>query len=825
MSQQVTTIGEMNIADPLTGSEALECEQQGKADNVQITPDMLHAFINKKPLTLPWQPNTTDVDGLIFDPASYPQNRAGRVYEITGLSGPLDINGVTVENGNSVWFDLAGNIGGQAFRGDYVTQPEADAKYLPVAAADGFSPKVKHNLTAQRAPTPSDNDTQGYSETSVWVDNSVSPIEAYKLLKADTGFWAKTTLGMDELGSMAAAVAGTGPSEFRNNQQNEALFATQAALANKVDKVVGKGLSTNDFTDPLKTKLEWLQGSHFRGTFVDLAALQAGVANPVAGDYADVDAGVGQDVERYIYDVDDAAWIKQGSVAPGAGLPTAPRDVRDKQATAVIEDSQANVAMAVDAEGALHFISMYLGKALKVSDTDSLDTLLSLVDSTGNACISIRKDGTLEVANLIAGGVDFAQTPEEVTSSNDRGGYLAEINGICSYGQSLSVGAQATPAISTTQDYDSLMFTSGVRTSGSVNRGAFVALVENTNGNFGETPVSGAADSIKELVSSEDSLGVNDVDYRIFGSAAGEDAKSITGLKKGSVYYDRFLADVQGAYDLSLAQSSSYQFAAMLWLQGEANYSGGHTKDFYKSEFNSFDSLAEDVKAITGQAVDPVVLTYQTGSHLRYAKTSGIPSAYDAEIALAQLELSNEKPYVFMACPMYQFDYAGTVNEVHLTATDSRVVGAYFGLTYKRVVIDGQDWKPLQPESLSRQGDVLTIKMHVPVPPLVIDTTWVTQNTDYGFRVFDEDGNQVTISSVEVLNKESIKIVTTGAPVGKKLNVDYALSTDSPTGETGRNVGARGNIRDSQGDTIVFDPTGTNRPLHNWLTMFKIEEK
>ena len=81
----------------------------------------------------------------------------------------------------------------------------------------------------------------------------------------------------------------------------------------KVDKIEGKGLSTNDFTDPLKTKLEGLQSSHFRGTFVDLDALQAGVDAPVAGDYADVDGGAGRVVERYIYDSNDTSWVQQGA--------------------------------------------------------------------------------------------------------------------------------------------------------------------------------------------------------------------------------------------------------------------------------------------------------------------------------------------------------------------------------------------------------------------------------------------------------------------------------------------------------------------------------
>lgn len=87
-------------------------------------------------------------------------------------------------------------------------------------------------------------------------------------------------------------------------------------LSNKVDKEEGKGLSTNDFTNPLLEKLEGLEGTHWRGTFPSLEALNTGVVNPVPGDYADVDSP-GGDVVRYIWDSTDSAWVEQsGVVAP-----------------------------------------------------------------------------------------------------------------------------------------------------------------------------------------------------------------------------------------------------------------------------------------------------------------------------------------------------------------------------------------------------------------------------------------------------------------------------------------------------------------------------
>lgn len=52
---------------------------------------------------------------------------------------------------------------------------------------------------------------------------------------------------------------------------------------------------------------------HFRGLFSSVESLEQGVNNPIAGDYANVDAGVGKPTEIFAYDVDDNVWRKQGS--------------------------------------------------------------------------------------------------------------------------------------------------------------------------------------------------------------------------------------------------------------------------------------------------------------------------------------------------------------------------------------------------------------------------------------------------------------------------------------------------------------------------------
>jgi len=88
------------------------------------------------------------------------------------------------------------------------------------------------------------------------------------------------------------------------------------ALSGKVDKDGAKVLSDENYTSAEKSKLAGLESSRFKGLYASLGALQAAHPTASAGDYADVDAGVGSDTIRHVWDVSDAQWQPAGSGAP-----------------------------------------------------------------------------------------------------------------------------------------------------------------------------------------------------------------------------------------------------------------------------------------------------------------------------------------------------------------------------------------------------------------------------------------------------------------------------------------------------------------------------
>lgn len=158
--------------------------------------------------------------------------------------------------------------------------------------------------------------------------------------------------------------------------------ANELALATKVDKAAGKQLSDENYTIGEKNKLAGLESSKWRGLFTTVGALPA---DGTAGDYADVDAGVGDDVARYIWDATDYVWVR----VQGASTELTPAQIKqqyesnpdtnaftdDEKAklSSVANGATANRADTLNADKVhVHVINDVTGLSTRLSDIDAL---------------------------------------------------------------------------------------------------------------------------------------------------------------------------------------------------------------------------------------------------------------------------------------------------------------------------------------------------------------------------------------------------------------------------------------------------------------------
>lgn len=426
----------------------------------------------------------------------------------------------------------------------------------------------------------------------------------------------------------------------------------------------------------------------------------------------------------------------------------------------------------------------------------------ALVDDNGKAAIALRADGTLALPSLQASTINTIAAKRITDLVPEKpGDYSAEINHIISYGQSLSIGQSSAPIQTLSQLHDSVMFTAGVRAMGGAgtvaeNHASFVPLIE-ASGSLGfETPCGQAAAQIKNLIESENGLVYTDHTYKILGSAAGQTATVISGLQKGGGPYANLIADVTYGLANAVASAQTYQMQAILWSQGESDMGTGTTYAAYLAAMeNLYQNLNSDIKALVGPLQPDIkFICYQTSF------LGNTP----ATVALAQLQASKNNPNIIIAGPNYFIERVG--DGVHLTGPGSGMLGAYYGLVYKRVLVDGKAWKPLSPLTIKRQGKILLIKFNVPVRPLNLDTVLYSEQSNSGFSLVDEGGAAISVTSVSIAGPDTVKIVA-DAPLSAGCKVRY-----------GYNNG--GNLRDSQGATL-FVQQKSRLPLHNWCVAFE----
>ena len=136
--------------------------------------------------------------------------------------------------------------------------------------------------------------------------------------------------------------------------------------------------------------------------------------------------------------------------------------------------------------------------------------------------------------------------------------------------------------------------------------------------------------------------------------------------------------------------------------------------------------------------------------------------------------------------------------------------------------VEGKAWEPVRPKTVTRAGAVVTAKMYVPAPPLVIDTTLVTEPTipgsKFGFEWSDDEdvATRPTVTNVLITGGDTVVITLSKTPTGANMRLRYAY-TGVAAALGGPTTGARGNLRDS--DATV---SRNGYKLYNWAVHFDV---
>lgn len=287
----------------------------------------------------------------------------------------------------------------------------------------------------------------------------------------------------------------------------------------------------------------------------------------------------------------------------------------------------------------------------------------------------------------------------------------------------------------------------------------------------------------------------------------------IKNLMKGSSPYNKFMEEIACAYNHAQDKGWKFYVPAICWMQGEsdiADYPETDYKSLLKQIYQDFNT---DIKNITHQTNDIRIISYQTnivtkGINYKTNNYNGIETLTPQ----AQMELIRDDTLFWASGPMYPYSF---VNEsLHPDGVSQKRFGYLVAESVLDLLHHKKRYIGLVPIKTEIKDDEVRILFNVPCPPLCFDTVSVRKVSNYGFNVIRKDNVDI-ITDVNI-NDDTIIIKCSESPIGCKIR--YAVNGDY--WKNGWRIGPRGNLRDSQGDTIQTIIMGKTYALHNWCFQF-----
>jgi hypothetical protein len=409
----------------------------------------------------------------------------------------------------------------------------------------------------------------------------------------------------------------------------------------------------------------------------------------------------------------------------------------------------------------------------------------------------------------------------ELAADERRSGW--DLNGVIGSGQSLSVGAQASDVMSSLPLYANLKLELGGASVPPFDPArpelSLVPLLEPIrplattypsaypNNIYGETPHSAMASQISALA-----LAAADHDHVTVHSVVGENGQGMSVIAKGAVEkldgakstgraYAASLFEVAAIARLARAQGKTYGVGAIILTHGESDAGNqGYESDLLRlwSDYN------QDIGAITGQTQKAALLVTQQHS-IAFA-SGAVTAAAASTLAVWRASVAHPDAIVCVG-PKYQYPHAA--DTVHFGTRGYQLLGEKYGQAYFEHVVLGRRWRPLEPVEARVEGRTVSVRFHVPAPPLAWDeslpaphqTALTEWKSGRGFEL--RNGNTPIAIEAVVIAGDTVRI-TAASDLPGGMTVGYAATSDGSVPAYGSRRG--GQLRDS--DPFVGIVTG-----------------
>lgn len=407
---------------------------------------------------------------------------------------------------------------------------------------------------------------------------------------------------------------------------------------------------------------------------------------------------------------------------------------------------------------------------------------------------------------------------------------LGHASGLVSYGTSTISDMFGTAGLvkSSIVPDDSNDISSSVDPDLVGNRAALTPAIEKTYGvdaddwtSHGETPLTGCAQMIAQLLKDEDGIDFTAAGMRFLladdgrngGSIITED-ETLTGLTAQRVY-----ATMGQGAALYGALGKTITMPAQMIITGTndnandaANYPGGASTKWFYTRAQTVQAQRQ-AKARTLGVIGPAarlpLLIGQTATHTNPTYLATTP-----HVALDQLQLVLDHQEFLLGC--IQYAVQNNVADVHMSGAGSKQMGAYFGWALKRLIFDGIRQTPLMPVFTAQGSHIIGTfpvkKGHKIAGGLTIADTTVLSN--WGVAAVDAGGTPQALTNPRVVSRDRIVWDAPAAPANVwKFRSAY----------TGNTTKGWTNIAETRSDVaLIFDPDYLRLPMYRWLPISEI---
>ena len=291
----------------------------------------------------------------------------------------------------------------------------------------------------------------------------------------------------------------------------------------------------------------------------------------------------------------------------------------------------------------------------------------------------------------------------------------------------------------------------------------------------------------------------------------GQGATALAHLSRGTSPYQRFLDDISKACRIANnGGCRRFYVPAVCFMQGESDIADYPDTDYKQLLLQFKHDINSDIKAITHQTEDIRIIVYQANSLTRAEHFQALShNSRETIVPQTFVDLLLSDTLFWASGPTYPYPVVREV--VHIDGKSQQQMGRLESLSALAIMRRQPRITGLLPIGTEHTDSDVVVHFSVPRPPLVFDTIQVSKASNYGFSVITPANRDIATSAT--ITGNSIRIACSSSP--ENARVRYAVNGDRM--KSGNQHGPRGNLRDSQGDSII-----SPSPLHNWAYQFDI---